>query len=351
MLVYTKYTVHGNEPGVFMERAASVVTISDIAQELGVSKSTVSRVINCKGRIGAETRRRVMEKVKSYNYIPNQMAKGLVLRRTFNVGVVIPRDADKGDIPFFQNCLVGISESAYWLGYDALAIVQGGGDITPLRRAVTNRKIDGVILTRLEEQDESIPFLKRERLPFVVVGTSADEDFCQIDSDQVSGCCDMTKFMISKGCRNVAVLAGSRKHRVNAFRFEGFCRAFEQSGLSIDGCTVQWDVESFESLSLVLPEVMKKNPQCLVCLDDAVCVYVLKWLKMNEYEVPADIQVISFYDNPVLENNMPPVTALDVNVSNLTAKASSLLVDMIEGKSVPRHTKVSYEMKIRESFR
>lgn len=335
----------------FMERTASAVTISDIARELGVSKSTVSRVINCKGRIGAETRRRVMEKVRSCNYIPNQMAKGLVLRRTFNVGVVIPKDADKGGIPFFQNCLVGISESAYRLGYDALAIVQGGGDITPLRRAVTNRKIDGVVLTRLEEQDESISFLKQEGLPFIVIGTSGSEDFCQIDSDQVSGCCDMTKFMISKGCRNAAVLAGSRKHKVNSFRLEGFRKAFALSGLFVEGCTVQWDLESFESLSSVLPEVMKKNPQCLVCLDDTICVYVLKWLKMNEYEVPADIQVISFYDNPVLENNMPPVTALDVNVSNLTAKASRLLVDMIEGKAVPCHTKVGYEIKIRESFR
>ena len=60
-----------------MERSASVVTISDIAQELGVSKSTVSRVINCKGRIGAETRRRVMETVQSCTYVPNPMAKRL----------------------------------------------------------------------------------------------------------------------------------------------------------------------------------------------------------------------------------------------------------------------------------
>ena len=89
-----------------MERSASVVTISDIAQELGVSKSTVSRVINCKGRIGAETRRRVMEKVQSCNYVPNPMAKGLVLRQTFNIGVVIPRNEE--DNPFFQNFIFGM---------------------------------------------------------------------------------------------------------------------------------------------------------------------------------------------------------------------------------------------------
>lgn len=342
---------YAGRTGFFMEKTASVVTISDIAEELGVSKSTVSRVINCKGRIGAETRRRVMEKVESYNYIPNPMAKGLVLRRTFNIGVVIPRDADKGDVPFFQNCLVGISESVYKFGYDALVVVQGGGDMTPLRRLVTNRKVDGVILTRLEEQDESIDFLKKEGIPFVVMGTSDDEDFCQIDSDMISGCFDMTKFMIQKGCRKVAVLSGNKKHKVNGFRFEGFKKALAESNISVDDCIVRWNLENLESVSAILPEVMKENPQCLVCMDDVVCVYVLKWLKQNEYEVPTDIQVVSFYDNPVLENYTPPVTALDVNVSDLTKKAGSILVDMVEGKEVPHQTKVSYEIKIRESFR
>lgn len=332
-----------------MERSASVVTISDIAQELGVSKSTVSRVINCKGRIGAETRRRVMEKVQSCNYVPNPMAKGLVLRQTFNIGVVIPKNEE--DNPFFQNCLVGISESVYKAGYDALIVVQGGGDITPLRRLVINRKVDGVILTRLEEKDESVEFLKKEGIPFIAMGTPEDNEFCHVGSDQISGCYEMTKFMISRGCEKVAVLAGDSKNSVNTFRFEGFKRGLASSGISLDGCVVHWNLESQKDVFSVLPDIMKENPQCLVCMDDIICVYVLKWLKQNDYEVPADIQVISFYDSQVLENNMPPITALNVNVSNLTKKAGNLLVDMIEGKKVPSHTKVGYELRIRESFR
>ncbi len=334
-----------------MERTLAVITISDIAKELGVSKSTVSRVINCKGRIGAETRKRVLAKVQECNYIPNPMAKGLVLRRTFNVGIVIPKDADKGDIPFFQGCLVGISEAVYKAGYDAIIVVQSGNDITPLRRLVTNRKVDGVLLTRIEEQDEAVEFLKKEKVPFVVMGTSEDEELCQIDSDQLTGCYEMTKFMIKKGCKKMAVLAGSPKHLVNGFRFDGFKKAVEESGLSLDECIVIWDLMEQKSISNVLPEIMKENPQCIVCMDDAICVCVLKWLKQNDYEIPTDIQVLSFYDNPVLENNTPSITSLNVNIANLTKKAGNLLVEMIEGKEVPSRTKVNYELKIRESFR
>lgn len=334
-----------------MRDSAAVVTIGDIARELGVSKSTVSRVINCKGRIGADTRKRVMERVEALKYTPNPMAKGLVLRKTYNIGVVVPKDADKGDIPFFQNCLVGISEHAYKLGYDTLLAVQDGDDITPLRRLVTNRKVDGVVLTRLEENDEAVEFLKKEDIPFVVMGTSDDDTLYQIDSDQTAGCYEMTKFMIRKGCTRVVVLAGNRNYRVNWCRYEGFAKAWKESGLSDSDRSVFWDVDMNADLERVLPEVLKENPQCLVCMDDAICVSVLKWLRQNDYEVPEDIQVISFYDNPVLENNSPPVTALNVNVFTLTKRASALLVDAIEGRQVPVHTNVNYELKIRASFR
>lgn len=290
-----------------------------------------------------------MEKVQSCNYVPNPMAKGLVLRQTFNIGVVIPKNEEEN--PFFQNCLVGISESVYKAGYDALIVVQGGGDITPLRRLVINRKVDGIILTRLEEKDESVDFLKKEGIPFIVMGTPDDNEFCHVGSDQISGCYEMTKFMISRGCEKVAVLAGDNKNSVNTFRFEGFKRGFASSGISLDGSVVHWNLENQKDVFSILPDIMKKNPQCLVCMDDIICVYVLKWLKQNDYEVPADIQVISFYDSQVLENNTPPITALNVNVSNLTKKAGNLLVDIIEGKKVPSHTKVGYELRIRESFR
>ena len=290
-----------------------------------------------------------MEKVQSCNYVPNPMAKGLVLRQTFNIGVVIPKNEE--DNPFFQNCLVGISESVYKAGYDALIVVQGGGDITPLRRLVINRKVDGIILTRLEEKDETVDFLKKEGIPFIVMGTPDDNEFCHVGSDQISGCYEMTKFMISRGCEKVAVLAGDNKNSVNTFRFEGFKRGFASSGISLDGSVVHWNLENQKDVFSILPDIMKKNPQCLVCMDDIICVYVLKWLKQNDYEVPVDIQVISFYDSQVLENNTPPITALNVNVSNLTKKAGNLLVDIIEGKKVPSHTKVGYELRIRESFR
>lgn len=85
------------------------LTIADIAQELGVSKTTVSRAISGKGRIGEGTRNRVLQYIEAHNYSPNVMAKGLAQKKTYNLGMTLPGDYNIEELPFFQKCMLGIS--------------------------------------------------------------------------------------------------------------------------------------------------------------------------------------------------------------------------------------------------
>ena len=96
------------------------LTIGDIAQELGVSKTTVSRAISGKGRIGEQTRKRVLEYIEERHYSPNVVAKGLAQNKTFNLGMVLPGDYNIVELPFFQKCMLGISRVASARGYDVL---------------------------------------------------------------------------------------------------------------------------------------------------------------------------------------------------------------------------------------
>ena len=96
------------------------ITIADIANALGVSKTTVSRAISGKGRIGNETKERVLAYIVEHNYKPNVIAQGLAKSRTYNIGVVMPGDYCLVDLPFFQNCLTGLHEIAASMGYDIL---------------------------------------------------------------------------------------------------------------------------------------------------------------------------------------------------------------------------------------
>ena len=86
------------------------ITIDDVAKALNISKTTVSRAISGKGRVGEKTRNMVMEYIKENNYKPNPIAKGLAESRTYNIAVVWPADYDYMDLPFFQRCVVGINK-------------------------------------------------------------------------------------------------------------------------------------------------------------------------------------------------------------------------------------------------
>ena len=98
----------------------SKMTISDVAEALNISKTTVSRAISGKGRIGAETRRRVLEYIEEHNYKPSVIAKGLAQSKSYNIGWVMPSDYSVVDLPFFQKCLMGLLEMAAPVDYDVL---------------------------------------------------------------------------------------------------------------------------------------------------------------------------------------------------------------------------------------
>ena len=96
------------------------ITISDIAEALGISKTTVSRAISGKGRIGEDTVRRVQEYIKEHDYIPNPMAKGLASQRTYNIAWIMPGDSYITDLPFFQRCMIGVTNEASAHDYDVI---------------------------------------------------------------------------------------------------------------------------------------------------------------------------------------------------------------------------------------
>ena len=103
-----------------MADANNNLTIADIAEALNISKTTVSRAISGKGRIGNETRERVLKYIDENNYVPNPMAKGLAQSKTYNICWVIPADSVATELPFFQRCMMGVAEVTGGLNYDIL---------------------------------------------------------------------------------------------------------------------------------------------------------------------------------------------------------------------------------------
>ena len=132
--------------GVFMDtEEKKIYTIEDIARELGVSKTTVSRAISGKGRIGQATRERVLKFIEEHDYRPNVLARGLAQKKTYNLALLLPKDYAVTEFPFFKDCMNGICEVASEHDYDIIISMVSGEDISQIQRLELNRKVDGMI--------------------------------------------------------------------------------------------------------------------------------------------------------------------------------------------------------------
>ena len=325
------------------------ITIQDIADNLGLSKTTISRVISGKGRIGSETREKVLSYIREQGYQPNHIAKSLAVSKTFNIAVTLPTDTELHEIPFFQTCLHSISETVTARDYDVVLSVTTGTNIAGLKRLLGNQKVDGVILTRLLSDDKALALLRDSVIPFAVIGSINDNSTIQIDSDHRAGCREIMEHVLATGNRKNILLAGNPEYQVNKDRYAGYAAALEAVGREPDESSVFWYVTDFERIDGIMSEVMDQKPDCLVCMDDMICTRVLRWLSKNGYHIPSDVKLVSFHDSMALEQHEPPITALHINVPALGARAATVLLDMIDGKHVAQVNRIGYAICIRES--
>ncbi|MDE5939750.1 MAG: LacI family transcriptional regulator [Lachnospiraceae bacterium] len=325
------------------------LTIADIAQELGVSKTTVSRAMSGKGRIGEETRKRVQEYVEAHHYSPNVVAKGLAQNKTFNLGLVLPGDYNIVELPFFQKCMMGISRTASAAGYDVLLSMVTADKITQLERAVTNRKIDGVILTRTLTDDAPMRYLQENGVPFVAIGSTEDVRVVQIDNDHRGACRELTGRLLDGGARSLALIGGREEFIVTRNRQRGFEDAFEERPDWNGVRQTFLNVEEGREVEKIVEGLLEERVGCIVCMDDFLCGCVLNALQTRQVAVPGQMQVVSFYDSTVLENRIPAITSIRFDVEELGRKACGLLLQILEGEAVEVRTLLGYEVRMRES--
>ena len=325
------------------------LTIGDIAESLGVSKTTVSRAMSGKGRIGEETRRKVLDYVEEHHYTPNVIAKGLAQNKTFNLGMVLPGDYNIVELPFFQSCMLGISRVASAAGYDVLINMVTENDIAQLERAVINRKIDGAILTRTLVNDVPMRYLKENGVPFVAIGSTDDNEVVQIDNDHRSACKELTGMLLNKGIQNIALIGGNESYIVTGNRLQGFEDAFDEQ-INWNGTKrIMLNVDNGNIVDQIVEELLREGTDCIVSMDDFLCGCVLNALEQRRIAVPGQIQAVSFYDSAMLANRLPSVTSIWFDVEELGQKACELLLRMLDGEDVERRTLLGYEVRMRKS--
>lgn len=324
-------------------------TIHDVAKELGVSTSTVSRAISGKGRIGKETRDRILKYIDENGYYPNAVAQSLAQARTNNIAVILPKVESLVDMPFFHTCMYAIEEVAQANDYDLLVVVTHGKDARPLERLILNHKVDGMILTSTYVNDGFVPLLKEKKIPFVTIGSVADEDVVQIDNDNTGACMELTSVLLSKKIERIAYLGGSMEQMVNQCRYKGFLEAYQSHGRKPEEELVHLMLDSKVTIEKAVDRLLERKADCLLCQDDFICNEVVHVLDRKGIKMPEDIKVASCHYSRILENYPVMITSLKFDIEELAGMACRVLFDLIDGKEVERKTMLDYEIILKES--
>lgn len=324
------------------------ITIDDVAKALNVSKTTVSRAISGKGRVGAATRERILSYIEEHNYVPSAMAKGLAQSTTYNIGITMPEDFALVDLPFFQKCLTGVCEKASENDMDVLISTVGISDVSRLEKLVKNRKVDGVILTRTLTDDPAEEFLSHSGLKFVTIGTGKKNKVVRVDNDHEAACEELTGNLIKQGTKKFALMCGNSLHVVTKNRMKGFLNAVEAAAIPAKDAVIFEDVLD-KDIDAIVEKIVGSDTECILCMDDAICIKVIDSLKKRGLKVPKDIKVASFYNSTVLERNTPSVTSLSFDATELGRVACETLIKLIKEEIVPAKTLLTYEVLMKES--
>lgn len=322
------------------------MTLEEIAKEIGVSKSTVSRALSGKGRIGEKTRNRILEVAKRGEE-REEMARTRTV--THNIGVVLPSDVYYGSGVYFQNCLLGVFESASMLGYNVLITTSNAHDISELQSLVESNRVDGMLLTRALEDDRALQYLSQANFPTALTGTCRYDNIIQVDTDNEGAAEKMTTLLIGKGFRRFAFLVKDMSYNVDRKRHEGFCRALIKNGISEKDQLFYNGSIRMEFLDAIIENIISKKVECIICGDDEICTMVMSRLQAEGYRIPKDVAIASLYNSTNLDCYSPAVTAVSVAASQMGGTAVRQLIQRLRGENYEKKTMLDYDILFRKS--
>ena len=322
------------------------MTLEEMARELGVSKSTVSRALSGKGRIGNATRQKIKEFAKRQERLVEYEKE--VKPLTKNLGVILPADVYLNGGPYFQECIMGICETATLMDYDVLITSSTANDVSGIRALVGKGKVDGIILTRSLSDDRAVQYLTEVGFPVGLTGI-CDEDIVQVDTDNEGAAESLTSLLVGRGYRKFALIIDTMDYRVNRSRHSGFSRALLKNGLSPEKQIIYAGTLNSDLMDSLIDNVISKKVECIICGDDIICTKVMSSLQSQGYRIPKDVAVASLYNSPNLDCFTPSVTAVNVSARQVGNMIARQMINFLTGKDYQSKTMVDFEILMRKS--
>ena len=310
-------------------------TINDVARLSGVSKRTVSRVINNSPKVGKATRIKVQKIIDDLNYSPNAQARGLAARRSYLLGMIY----DNPDALYINDVQRGVLSICRKFGYELVVHPCDMQSETLIHEAVSfvNRsKLDGVIiLPPISENNDLAGALGNANVDYVRLASIAlDTARHVVISNERSAAAAMAEHLVKLGHRRIGYISGPPRMRSTRERLEGFCDALEKHGCKPDDDMIALGAYTFESgIECTRKLMANPNPPTVIfASNDEMAVGAINAAQDMGLKVPQDLSVAGFDDSILASRIMPPLTTIRRPVQEMARHAATKLIASIDGR-------------------
>lgn len=329
-----------------------MATISDVAEKAGVSKATVSRVLNDTAVVNKETRKRVLEAIETLHYTPSFLAKGMRRKKTNTFGIVIP---DFRNL-YYSELLKAIEEEAKKHGYIALICT---GEMNAKREReyinyLLSRQIEGLVLCCYVNIIENSSFINQisKKIPIIVMDQpSGGLPVSSAYADGYKGFKTLVGYLIKKGHQRIGMIRSLHRYPCSESRFIGYTDTIREHGIELDQNLIEESeftaAGGYESARRLLS---RSSPTAIVGVNDLIAIGALKYIREKGYSVPEDIAIAGF-DNIALSSLVSPqLTTINIPVEKIAHEAINQLIRKIQNKRVRnRDIVVETELIIRQT--
>ena len=330
------------------------LTLEEIARLSGVSRSTVSRVINQQPNVSDDVRQRVQAIIQETGYQPNLAARTLVSKRSWMLGLLLPRSVSSffAD-PYFPRLTQGVAQACnqfdYTLGLFLIGSKEDEEKIIP--RVSRKGMLDGILIQSGQIGDKLIDRLVDSNLPVVVIGRPfQSKDVSFIDVDNISGAYNAVSHLIRLGYQRIGTIAGLAGSAEAADRLEGYKKALIERGRDIDQSLIAEGDFTEAGGYYAMKKLITAKPDAVFAASDLMVIGAMRAVREAKLKIPEDVAFVGFDDVAIATYADPQLTTIRQPIARFGFNAVEILIDLIENGIKPaRRIIMETELIIRDS--
>jgi LacI family transcriptional regulator len=333
------------------------ITSHEVAERAGVSRTTVSFVLNdvAGAQISDETRQRVLRAARDLGYVPDAAARSLVSGRTYILGLVICQPANHIIIDaYIHQVIYGLSEAGRERGFRVmLESVEDVSQPDAYIHLVRAKRIDGILLSGPRSDDNQLPALIADGFPTVLLGRLNYNPAFFVDVNNQSAAFEAVTHLVKLGHQRIACITNGPLQYTSAVeRLRGYRQALHQAGLPEDEALIRYgDFEpesGYREMQTLLN--VQPRPTAIFVASDVVAFGAMAAIRDAGLRIPNDVAVVGFDDVPMSRYFTPALTTVRLSAVEQGRRGGEILIDLIEGKALAEpHVFLPTELVVRQS--